>query len=118
AAGHDEIASLMTSLFCGARKSPIIKVSRSSAGIFFRTQPLSIFVRADAIGILIAHSCIIRTNVASRKLKPKILPRLRHVLAIGVVYFAVILFGRLPDHLILFPTRAPIDAGEAIRKAI
>jgi uncharacterized protein len=56
--------------------------------------------------------------VASRKLKPKILPRLRHVLAIGVVYFAVILFGRLPDHLILFPTRAPIDAGEAIRKAI
>jgi hypothetical protein len=51
AAGHDEIASLMTSLFCGARKSPIIKVSRSSAGIFFRTQALSIFVRADAIGI-------------------------------------------------------------------
>ena len=25
-------------------------------------------------------------------------------------------FGRLPDHLILFPTRAPIDAGAAVRK--
>jgi len=30
----------------------------------------------------------------------------------------VILFGRLPDHLILFPTRAPIDAGGAVRKTI
>jgi len=27
-------------------------------------------------------------------------------------------FGRLPDHLILFPTRAPIDAGGAVRKMI
>ena len=27
-------------------------------------------------------------------------------------------FGRLPDHLILFPTRAPINAGSAIRKTI
>src|SRR4029453_16808066 len=36
----------------------------------------------------------------------------------GVVFFCWVLFGRLPDHLILFPTRAPIDAGEAIRKAI
>jgi pimeloyl-ACP methyl ester carboxylesterase len=27
-------------------------------------------------------------------------------------------FGHLPDHLILFPTRAPIDAGAAVRKAI
>jgi hypothetical protein len=27
-------------------------------------------------------------------------------------------FGHLPDHLILFPTRAPIDAGGAVRKMI
>jgi hypothetical protein len=27
-------------------------------------------------------------------------------------------FGHLPDHLILFPTRAPIDAGGAVRKTI
>jgi hypothetical protein len=26
--------------------------------------------------------------------------------------------GHLPDHLILFPTRAPIDAGDAVRKAV
>ena len=51
-------------------------------------------------------------------LKPKNLPRLRHVLAIGVVYLAVMFFGHLPDHLILFPTRAPIDAGGAVRKTI
>ncbi|HUE50412.1 MAG TPA: hypothetical protein VMQ39_05055, partial [Candidatus Dormibacteraeota bacterium] len=51
-------------------------------------------------------------------LKPKNLPRLRRVLAIGVVYLAVMFFGHLPDHLILFPTRAPIDAGGAVRKTI
>ena len=27
-------------------------------------------------------------------------------------------FGHLPDHLILFPTRAPIDAGGAVRKMV
>ena len=27
-------------------------------------------------------------------------------------------FGHLPDHLILFPTKAPIDAGRAVRKAV
>ena len=27
-------------------------------------------------------------------------------------------FGHLPDHLILFPTRTPIDAGGAVRKII
>src|SRR4029077_1016660 len=42
----------------------------------------------------------------------------RHVLAIGVVYLAVMFFGHLPDHLILFPTMAPIDAGGAVRKTI
>jgi hypothetical protein len=39
-------------------------------------------------------------------------------IAIGVVYLAVMFFGRLPDHLILFPTTAPIDAGGAVRKTI
>jgi len=39
-------------------------------------------------------------------------------LAIGVVYLVVIFFGHLPDHLILFPTRAPIDAGGAVRKTV
>jgi hypothetical protein len=27
-------------------------------------------------------------------------------------------FSRLPDHLILFPTKAPIDAGSAVRKTV
>lgn len=51
-------------------------------------------------------------------MKLKILPPGRRLLAIGVVYFAVILFGSLPDHLILFPTSNPIDAHGAVRKAI
>ena len=34
------------------------------------------------------------------------------------LYFGVILFGRLPDHLILFPSTAPIDAHGAIRKTV
>jgi pimeloyl-ACP methyl ester carboxylesterase len=42
----------------------------------------------------------------------------RIALVATTVYFAVILFGRLPDHLILFPTKAPIDAGGAIRKTL
>jgi uncharacterized protein len=40
------------------------------------------------------------------------------LLVIGVVYSVVMFFGHLPDHLILFPTRAPIDAGGAVRKAV
>ena len=48
---------------------------------------------------------------------PKII-RLVITLAIGVVYLLVMFFGHLPDHLILFPTRAPIDAGGAVRKTI
>ena len=40
------------------------------------------------------------------------------LLVLGLVYFAVMFFGHLPDHLILFPTRAPIDAGGAVRKTI
>ena len=30
----------------------------------------------------------------------------------------VMFFGHLPDHLILFPTRSPIDAGAAVRKTV
>jgi pimeloyl-ACP methyl ester carboxylesterase len=33
-------------------------------------------------------------------------------------YFILIFFAHLPDHLILFPTKAPIDAGGAVRKTI
>ena len=42
----------------------------------------------------------------------------RIALAIVTAYFILIFFAHLPDHLILFPTRAPIDAGGAVRKAI
>src|SRR5438034_2591547 len=42
----------------------------------------------------------------------------RIVLAIVAAYLILILFGYLPDHLILFPTKAPIDAGEAARKMV
>ena len=34
------------------------------------------------------------------------------------LYLALILFARLHDRLILFPSAAPIDAGNAVRKAI
>ena len=37
---------------------------------------------------------------------------------LGSAYFVVMFFGHLPDHLILFPTRAPIDAGGAVRRTI
>ena len=37
---------------------------------------------------------------------------------IGVVYLVVMFFGHLQDHLILFPTRAPIDAAGAVRKTV
>jgi pimeloyl-ACP methyl ester carboxylesterase len=40
------------------------------------------------------------------------------LLVVGLVYFVVMFFGHLPDHLILFPTRAPIDAGSAARKTV
>jgi pimeloyl-ACP methyl ester carboxylesterase len=39
-------------------------------------------------------------------------------LAFVAAYFILIFFAHLPDHLILFPTRAPIDAGAAVRKTI
>src|SRR2546427_1400585 len=44
--------------------------------------------------------------------------RLTLLLAISVVYFMVMFFGHLRDHIILFPTRAQIDAGGAVRKTI
>jgi hypothetical protein len=37
---------------------------------------------------------------------------------ISSVYLLVMFFGHLPDHLILFPTRAPIEAHGAIRRSI
>ena len=58
------------------------------------------------------------TPAARAAAKQTILPGPRRLFAIGVVYFAVILFGHLPDHFILFPTTAPIDAFGAVRKAI
>lgn len=51
-------------------------------------------------------------------MKLKIFPPRWRLLAIGVVYFGVILFGRLPDHLILFPTTVSIEAHGAARKTI
>jgi pimeloyl-ACP methyl ester carboxylesterase len=53
------------------------------------------------------------TNVRLR-----VLPTPWRLLAIGIVYFAVMFFGHLPDHLILFPTRTPINARGAVRKII
>jgi pimeloyl-ACP methyl ester carboxylesterase len=44
--------------------------------------------------------------------------RRRISFAFAGLYCAVILFCRLPDHLILFPTKAPIDARGAVRKTI
>src|SRR5947208_12901763 len=42
----------------------------------------------------------------------------RIVLAIVAAYLILILFGHLSHHLILFPTKAPIEAGEAARKMV
>jgi len=50
--------------------------------------------------------------------KIRIVPGPWRLIAIGVVYFAVMFLGHLPDHLILFPTKAPINAGGAVRKTI
>src|SRR5205823_4306964 len=48
----------------------------------------------------------------------KSMRKTRIVLAIVAAYLILILFGHLPDHLILFPTKAPLDAGEAARKMV
>jgi uncharacterized protein len=48
----------------------------------------------------------------------KAFPPLWRLFTIGVVYFVAMLFGHLPDHLILFPTTTPINSGGAVRKTI
>jgi len=48
----------------------------------------------------------------------KAMRKTRIVLAIVSAYFILIFFAHLPDHLILFPTRAPIDTGGAVRKTL
>jgi hypothetical protein len=40
------------------------------------------------------------------------------LVVIGVLYLLIMFFGHLPDHLILFPTKAPIDAGAAVRRMV
>jgi hypothetical protein len=40
------------------------------------------------------------------------------LVVIGILYLLIMFFGRLPDHLILFPTRAPIDAGAAVHRTV
>jgi uncharacterized protein len=50
--------------------------------------------------------------------KIRIVPGPWRLIVIGVIYFAVMFLGHLPDHLILFPTKAPINAGGAVRKMI
>jgi uncharacterized protein len=50
--------------------------------------------------------------------KLRILPPGWRLLTIGIVYLAAMFFGHLPDLLILFPTRTPINAGGAVRKTI
>jgi uncharacterized protein len=42
----------------------------------------------------------------------------RIALISGILYLLAIFFGHLPDHLILFPSTAPIDAGTAVRKSL
>jgi pimeloyl-ACP methyl ester carboxylesterase len=50
--------------------------------------------------------------------KGKISAGQRLVPVIAAVYFTLMFLGHLPDHLLLFPTRAPIDAGGAVRKTV
>jgi hypothetical protein len=56
-----------------------------------------------------------RLRVESKPREATSIRRLRLLLAIGIVYLVVMFFGHLPDHLILFPTRTPIDAAGAVR---
>ena len=51
-------------------------------------------------------------------MRPRTIPTVWNLLVLGLAYLAVMFFGHLPDHLILFPTRASIDAGGAIRKMV
>ena len=51
-------------------------------------------------------------------MRPSIIHQPWRLLVIGVVYLLVMFLGHLPDHLILFPTKAPIDPGSAVRKTV
>jgi hypothetical protein len=51
-------------------------------------------------------------------MKPRIFPGPRRLFVIVILYLAVMFFGHLPDHLILFPTTTPIDANGAVRKML
>ncbi len=51
-------------------------------------------------------------------MKVRIPAGLRVFLVAAALYFAVMFLGHLPDHLILFPTRTPINAGGAVRRTI
>jgi hypothetical protein len=44
--------------------------------------------------------------------------RIGAVVVLTAAYFALVCFGRLPDHLILFPSSNPIDARGAIRRTV
>jgi pimeloyl-ACP methyl ester carboxylesterase len=57
-------------------------------------------------------------GVVSIRRQPGILRWFRSLLAIGIVYLVMMFLGHLPDHLILFPTRASIDPGNAVRKTV
>lgn len=47
------------------------------------------------------------------------MPKLiRLVIVLATLLFVLVMFANLPDHLILFPTKAPINAGGAVRKTI
>src|SRR5438309_9574034 len=59
-----------------------------------------------------------RLRVVSSRRGASIIHRLRPFLTIAVLYLVVMFFGHLLDHLILFPTSAPIDAGAAVRKMV
>jgi len=56
--------------------------------------------------------------VTSKDVSRPILRWSSRLLLIGGIYFILMFLGHLPDHLILFPTRAPIDAKGAVRKAV
>lgn len=55
---------------------------------------------------------------SSNKCEVKISAGRHLLLVVAVVYFVVISLGHLPDHLILFPTKASIGAGNAVRKTV
>jgi len=59
-----------------------------------------------------------RIRAASKHRATGIIGPTRLLLAIAIAYLLVMFFAHLPDHLILFPTTAPIDAGVAVRKTV